>query len=118
MVLVLVALLILYRLDRSSARGNEKFRAVQFISNPDGTADKWALVFIGAFVVSSWGLWQLIEAKELKEWFFNGYLYAFVIAALGNKGLKAWQAIQTGNAESKDAPRHRHGDQPPAPDCK
>lgn len=122
-VLVLVALLVLYRLDHNKS----KFRVVQFVSNPDGTADKWSLVFIGAFLVSSWGLWQLIDQKALTEWYWNGYLYAFVISALGNKAIRAWQGIMAGtsftrrpdDAHRPDGERRPDADaKPPGPDSK
>jgi hypothetical protein len=84
----------LFRLDRDPT---STFKFYQFLSNKEGQADKYALGYLFALGVSSWGLWFLISHDRLTEWFWNGYIWAFVVGAAAVGITKAIKAPQPPN---------------------
>lgn len=60
-----------------SMRSNNAFSALDFICT-DGRGDPAKLAYTGAFLISTWGFWVLIEQGKMTEYFFLGYVGAFV----------------------------------------
>lgn len=60
-----------------SFRQNNTFSALDLICT-DGRADQGKFAYMGAFLISTWGFWVLIEQGKMTEYFFLGYVTAFV----------------------------------------
>ena len=63
----------------------------------DGKINEAKFARFGAFIVSTWGFVYLILDERFSEWYFAGYMAAWVSNALWNKWLN--------NRESQTAPQ-------------
>lgn len=66
---------------------SNKFDIMDLIST-DGRLDESKLTRFIAFVISSWGFIWLLTTEKLSEWFFMGYMAAWVGNALFSRYLK------------------------------
>ena len=60
---------------------NNIFRLYDLICT-DGVVDETKTTRMGAFVVSSWGFVYMTSADKMTEWYFLGYMAAWVSNAL------------------------------------
>lgn len=74
--LMLAAVLYLFRLDRDPANS---FKLVQFVANQDGTANSASLGYVAALLVGTWLAWYEAINGRMSEWMLTGYLGAFVL---------------------------------------
>jgi len=63
----------------------------------DGKINEAKFARFGAFIVSTWGFVYLILDERFSEWYFAGYMAAWVSNALWNKWLNGREAIQGQN---------------------
>jgi hypothetical protein len=86
---------------------NNRFRLYDLICT-DGVVDETKTTRMGAFVVSSWGFVYMTSADKMTEWYFLGYMAAWVGNALfssylGSKDTKHSDKIP--NTPSNKIPR-------------
>lgn len=60
---------------------NNRFRVYDLICT-NGVVDETKTTRMGAFVVSSWGFIYMTSADKMTEWYFLGYMAAWVSNAL------------------------------------
>lgn len=99
-VIVAAAVLYLFRLDRDP---RNTFKLVQFISTEGGKADKYSLAYICVLIVSTWAMWYLTVHNRLTEWFFGGYITAFVIGGVWKSQIASKERIAEMKSEAPAA---------------
>ena len=73
--LIGLALIYLLRLDRDATT---RFRLVQFVANPDGTANSASLAYVVVLLVTTWAIWVLVVQGALTEGYLGLYAGTFV----------------------------------------
>lgn len=68
----------LYNLDKDP---HSKISLIDLLAT-DGKLEERKISRFGAWIISSWGLVYLISINELKEWYFIGYMGAWVANGL------------------------------------
>lgn len=68
----------LYNLNKDP---DSKISLIDLVAT-DGKLEERKISRFGAWIISSWGLVYLISINELKEWYFIGYMGAWVANAL------------------------------------
>lgn len=101
-VLVALALLWVYRIDRDPAN---KFKVVQFLSHPDGTADKYALAYVLVLLVGTWGVWYMFVTNRLTEWMWTSFIGAFVLGAAWKTAASAFGSNKVQGDDSQEPNR-------------
>lgn len=91
---------ILFRFEKKT-----EFRIYQFVTTPDGRADKYSLGYIASLLVGTWGMWYLTTTDKLTEWFWTSYIGAFVLGA----------ALKTGAAVAERVKMAQANNPPPQP---
>jgi hypothetical protein len=67
----------------------------------DGKLDEKKFTRFGAWVVSTWGFFYLILNDKFSEWFFTGYMAAWVGNALLDKYLNKPKETKIASTENK-----------------
>lgn len=78
-----VALILLWHWTRS----HPKFDLSDLVTGDDGRVSATKFAQTGAFVVATWGFATLVEQGKMTEWYFTGYMLAFVGARLTKDAL-------------------------------
>lgn len=79
--LILIAVLTMIAMHRNP---NSSFDVKDLVSK-DGKIDEKKFTRFGAWVVSTWGFVYLIVSDKLSEWYFIGYMGAWVANAIFDK---------------------------------
>ena len=87
--LVAACTVYLFKLDRDP---RTKFKLVHFITDKNGHGHSGFLAYVVVLLVSTWAMFYLTTHNRLQEWFFVGYISAFVVggvarAWIGNKAV-------------------------------
>lgn len=89
-IITLCMLVILYKLDKDE----KSSITLTDLVTVDGKLQEGKFTRFGAWVVSTWGFVYLIQDGKLTEWYFVGYMGAWVANALINKALDSKNMVE------------------------
>lgn len=86
MLLALLIVMIIFVLARMSCNPNDSFNLKDLVS-VDGKLDEKKFTRFGAWVISTWGFVYILvsDVKTLPEWYFIGYMGAWVANTIMDK---------------------------------
>ncbi len=84
--LLLLVLIVIMTLIAATRNKDEQFDIRDLVSK-EGKLDEKKFTRFGAWVVSTWGFVYLLlsESEKLSEWYFIGYMTAWVANAIADK---------------------------------